>query len=204
MLIACQRSNVCEGVAFWWCERSRYAALNARATGKQSSLRLKPVFFIEKTKWFRWVTWGMLLYTVTGIWMHHMLFILSHKSTTRLLYSSLYPTYRANLTFSFICLSFQQPLYISCWPHFFKPKTSPRSLSVSLFLSLSIFLKQRLLQDHWSFQKSLLRHWTEQLYIYLCTMEMNAHCLYLHEQTFKTLTLDFKKKIFIYFCVTGK
>ena len=67
-------------------KRSRYpclAALNAHAPGKQRCLRLKPVFSVEKTKWFRWVTWGMSLSTVTGSWTH-LMFVRSLKSTSRL------------------------------------------------------------------------------------------------------------------------
>lgn len=55
-----------------WSRCPCFAAINAHVPGKQRCLRLKPVFTIEKTKWFRWVTWGMLLYTVTGIWIHLM------------------------------------------------------------------------------------------------------------------------------------
>lgn len=48
--------------------------LNAHAPGKQRCLRLKPAFSHDKTKWFRWVTWGMLPYTVTDSSTYVMLF----------------------------------------------------------------------------------------------------------------------------------
>lgn len=54
------------------------------APGKQRRLRLKSFLFsFDKTKCFRWLTWGKLLYTVTGIWIH-LMFVLPFKSTTRL------------------------------------------------------------------------------------------------------------------------
>lgn len=106
--VACRQAST-ESKRSKYLERSRcFAASNA--PGKQRCLRLKPVFFIEKTKWFRWVTWGMLLYTKTGIWIHLMFFFF-HLNQLLGFNSSLCPMYRANLTFSLVCLSFKQPVF---------------------------------------------------------------------------------------------
>lgn len=72
------------------------AAVKTHAPGEQWCLRLKPLFCFVKTKWFRWVTWGIFLCTVTGIW-----YLVSLKVSTRL---------------CFICLSILHTGHI--WPYF--------------------------------------------------------------------------------------
>lgn len=140
--VACRQGNA-------ESQRSRIpclAALNALAPGKQGCLRLKPVFFIEKKKCFRWVTWGMLLYTVTGIWIH-LMFVLSLKSTTRLCLiphsilhtGQMWPFALSLFTAIFSIVIFHHQ-YISCWPPFFNQKLCSLSFSLSLSHSLSFSL----------------------------------------------------------------
>lgn len=96
----------------------------------------------------------------------------------------------------------------SCWPphqtrNFLMPIFYLISLFLSLFLSLlhanRIFF---FLQDYYNFQRILHCHWTEQLYIYVCTMKMNSHCLYLHGGNIQNTYIRLKKKIFICWNVT--
>lgn len=146
-----QRASECEDVACWLGNikskrsRSRSFSLtdwNAHAPGRQRCLSLKPVSSIVKTKWFRWVTWGILLYAVTGSGTFQMLLVLSVRSTSRLFDSSFYPTDRANLTF----FSLFPPLlvcnrshsnshqYYSHWPRFLN-----YNLLLSLHFTLFLF-----------------------------------------------------------------
>lgn len=86
----------------------------------------------------------------------------------------------------------------SWWPSLLNHKLPPFSLRPHLpnFLTLSS-CKQCLLQDHCSFWKILHCHRTERLYIYVCTMKMNAHCLYLHGTNIQNAYIRYKK-VYIY------
>lgn len=186
------------------------ATWNAHAPGKQRCLRLKSKIFFsfEKTKCFRWLTWGKLLYTVTGIWIQ-LMFVLPLKSTTRpclilrsiLHAGQIWPFPLFVFLFTNLYHSNFHPNN-SCWPPLWNQKL-PLVLSHSLSFSSSC--KQCFFfQDHCNIQKILHCHWTEQLYIYVCTMKMNSHCLYLHGTNIQNAYIRYKKKKNIYILVCDR
>lgn len=166
-------------------------------------------------KWFRWVTWGMLLYAVTGIWIH-LMFVLSLVSTTRLCLIPLSILHTGQIWPFPLFVSLFDNLYHSnfhpnnsCWPPLSNQKRpltlTPLSLSLSLFLTLYLSLLSannvcvRITVISGKF--CIATEQNNYIFIYVQWKWMHTPYIFM-KQTFKTFTLD-TKTIFIYFCVTG-
>ncbi len=138
----------------------------------------------------------MLLYTLTGSWV----FVLSLKSTTSLclIPSSLhtgqiwsFPLFVSPFSATFITVIPHKKTHVGplCQTRNFPLLSLCFSLSFFLLFMQTVFASGSLTYSC----KILHCHWTEQLYIYLCTMKMNAHFLYLHGTNIQNAYIRLKK-----------
>lgn len=161
-------------------------------------LRLKPVFTAEKTKWFRWVTWGMFLYAVNRplytsdvcsfVQIKARLWFIPHSilHTGQIWPLSLFVLHFGNLNRS---SPWQNN---SCWPPLSNQKR-PLALFLSsfhtLFLSCLYANNVCLMINVISGKFCIATEQNNYIFIYVQWKWMHTSYIVM-EQTFRTLTLD--------------